>query len=449
MTATDQPTGEVVELLSAMIRNRCVNDGTPEQGHERRNAELLADHLSEQCGRAAVFELTAPEDAPHRASLVARLEGTDPSAPTLLLLAHTDVVPVHAEDWSRDPFGGEVVDGELWGRGAVDMLNQTAAMAAAFRRLSLRPTPLPGSLLFAAVADEEAGGFQGIGHILDTEPDLVAAEVVLTEAGGTVSQTRRGPRLAAMVGEKGMVPMKLTISGRAGHGSLPLLADNALITAAEVVRRVTEIRSPAVINDVWRRWVTETVDDDELRSLLLDPAALDDAARRLPDEHAATAHACTHTTYSPNHLLGTTKSNVIPGEVTLIVDVRAIGDETPTEIAAILSEALVGLPVTIESEFSSRTSMSPTDTPMWAVLERAVRAAYPDGGLVPSLFTGGTDGRYFRERGIPAYGFGVLSRAMPPARYWSYFHGHDERIDLESLRLSTEAWEHVAIDYLG
>lgn len=116
---------------------------------------------------------------------------------------------------------------------------------------------------------------------------------------------------------------------------------------------------------------------------------------------------------------------------------------------AFLAGLLGDLPVDVEVQWYTPSSRSPSGTPIWHSLERAVSAAYPDGGLVPSLFTGGTDGRYFRYRGIPTYGFGVLSPKMPPATYWSLFHGHDERIDVESLRLSTNAWEQVAVDYLG
>lgn len=441
-THIDHATGEVVELLQTMIRHACVNDGRPESGHERPNAELLGAHLGVE------HVITAPTDLPDRASMVARIEGTDPNAPTLLLLGHTDVVPVEADSWTHDPFGAELIDGEIWGRGAVDMLNQTAAMAAAFRRIAHGRRRPKGTLIFAAVADEEAGGTHGIGHLLDTQPDLVLADAVLTEAGGTVTETSKGPRLSAMVGEKGMSLAIVTVRGRPGHGSLPLLADNALIIAGEVVRRISTARPPTQIQPVWRQWVTETVEDPELRSLLLDEHRLWDQLPHLPAEHRATAHACTHTTYSPTMIEGSAKSNVIPGQVTLTVDVRLGGDETDRDAELFLSQILADLPVDIAMVSLSQTTLSPPGTPIWHSLERAIQVAYPDGALVPSLFSGGTDGRYFRQRGIPTYGFGVLSRAMPPARYWSLFHGHDERIDLESLRLSTEAWERVAWDYL-
>ena len=434
-------------MLRGLIRNRCVNDGTAGSGWETRNAELLLEHLTTG-SRTAPVELTAPPDLPQRGSLVARLEGTDPDAPTLLLLAHTDVVPVEEANWSRDPFAADLVDGEVWGRGAVDMLNQTAAMAVAFRRIAARPTRPKGTLIFAAVADEEAGGHRGVRHLLATRSETILADAVLTEAGGTVTDTVTGPKLSAMVGEKGMAPTRIVVHGRAGHGSLPLAAQNALVTAAEVIRRIAEVRPPTHLSDIWRTWVEQTVDDDELRATLLDADGLWDALPHIDEEHRTMAHACTHSTFSPTQIEGSAKNNIIPGRVVLDVDVRLIGDETPKEVEAFFEALLHDLPVDISIQSFAPSTRSSTTAPIWSTLERAVTAAYPDGGLVPSLFTGGTDGRYFRARDIPTFGFGVLSRSMPPQRYWSYFHGHDERIDIESLRLSTEAWERVALDYL-
>src|ERR1700733_3326936 len=154
--------GEVAELLQAMIRNACVNDGTPESGHENRNADLLRDLLD---GRGLDMELYEP--LPGRTSVVAKIEGRDPDAPALALLGHTDVVPANGEDWSHDPFGGEIIDGEVWGRGAVDMLNLTASMAVSVRHLADEGFRPDGDLVFMAVADEEALGDHGAGWLAD------------------------------------------------------------------------------------------------------------------------------------------------------------------------------------------------------------------------------------------------------------------------------------------
>ena len=152
-------TKETIPLLQEMIRNACVNDGTPDSGHEHRSVTTLQDYF----GRGG----TIVEPHPGRQSVVYRVPGKDPNAPTLALLPHLDVVPVTEESWHHDPFGGEVIDGSVWGRGAVDMLNLTAAMAVVFRPyLTGELEPLPGDLVFAAVADEEAGGALGAGHLV-------------------------------------------------------------------------------------------------------------------------------------------------------------------------------------------------------------------------------------------------------------------------------------------
>jgi acetylornithine deacetylase/succinyl-diaminopimelate desuccinylase-like protein len=196
MTATDvEIANESVDLLSQLIRNECVNDGTPESGFESRSADLLAQYLGD-----TGLDLERYVARPGRENLVARIEGSDPTAPTLLLMGHTDVVPANPDGWQRDPFGGEVIDGDVWGRGAVDMLNLTATMAVAFRGLARSGFKPRGTLVYLAVADEENLGTWGAEHLLDHELDAVRADYVVTEAGGFQMPTPRGPRLPVIVG---------------------------------------------------------------------------------------------------------------------------------------------------------------------------------------------------------------------------------------------------------
>ena len=162
MAGTEELTNQTVDLLQALIRNQCVNDGTPGSGQEVRNADLLATWLE-----GSGLDLQRYEPTPGRTSLVARIEGSDSSAPSLCLMGHTDVVPVSPQGWSRDPFGGELVDGEVWGRGAVDMLNLTAAQAVVFRSLADRGFRPRGDLIFFAVADEESGSAHGARWMAD------------------------------------------------------------------------------------------------------------------------------------------------------------------------------------------------------------------------------------------------------------------------------------------
>src|SRR4051794_10926533 len=205
-------TGRTVELLQQLIRNQCVNDGTPESGHEIRNAEVLQALLE-----GAGLDIELYEPTPGRTSLVARIEGSDPVAPSLCLMGHTDVVPVNPAGWSRDPFGGEVVDGVVWGRGAVDMLNLTSSMAVATKRLAQQGFTPEGTLIYLAVADEEALGTHGAKHLTEHEADVVQADYVITESGGIPMPGPAGTKLPVVVGEKGAYWCTLRIKGTPGH----------------------------------------------------------------------------------------------------------------------------------------------------------------------------------------------------------------------------------------
>ena len=182
---SDALTGQTVELLQQLIRNQCVNDGTVASGQEVKTSDVLKTYLQ---GSGLDVEVYQPDHAPGRTSLVARIEGTDPAAPTLCLMGHTDVVPVNPATWTRDPFGGELVKGEVWGRGALDMLNITASQAVVLKTLAKRGWRPRGTLVYLACADEEAGGALGAGHVCKKHWDSLRADYLLTENGGTVSE---------------------------------------------------------------------------------------------------------------------------------------------------------------------------------------------------------------------------------------------------------------------
>src|SRR5207247_1947512 len=265
----DTMTGEVTELLQQLIRNACVNDGTPESGEEVRSVETLQSYLE-----GSGLDLQRFEPLPGRGSLVGRLEGSDPSAPTLLLMGHIDVVPVNQEGWHEGPFGGEVKDGVVWGRGAVDMLNLTASMAVATERLAASGRKLRGSLVYLGVADEEALGIHGAKWLLDNEPDAVKADYVVTESGGfrMPLPTSSGPKLPIMVGEKGTYWCRIRVHGTPGHGSMPFRTDNALMKAAEVVRRIGEYQAETNLHEVWNKFLDEADIPGEMTAMLREPA---------------------------------------------------------------------------------------------------------------------------------------------------------------------------------
>ncbi len=444
-----EPLAEVTDLLQQLIRNACVNDGTPSSGEERRSADLLESYLA-----GSGLDLERYESAPGRANLVARMEGSDPSAPSLLLMGHMDVVPVNPDRWRRDPFGGELVDGEVWGRGAVDMLNLTASMAVAAKRLAIEGFRPRGTLIYLAVADEEALGTYGASWLLRERTDAVRADFVVTEAGGfrMPLPSMSGPKLPVIVAEKGTYWCRLRVQGTPGHGSMPLRTDNALVKAAEVVRRIAEFQPETQLHEVWRRFVDASDLPPEMASMLLDPAQVRAFFESVPDVGLARmVHACTHTTFAPTMVHGGVKTNVIPDTVELEVDIRTLPGQRGPDVRAMLAEALGDLATSVEIQAQSddEASASPVDTPLWDSIQRVTKALVPGATTIPFMIVGATDSRFFRRAGATAYGAGLFSDRISFADFASMFHGDNERIDQESLDLSTRLWDGLARDLLG
>lgn len=449
MAAPDSLTGETVELLQQLIRNQCVNDGTPESGQEEISARLLRDELD---GLGLDIEMI--EGAPGRSSLVARYEGTDPDAPALCLMGHTDVVPVTPEGWRNDPFGGELIadaDGvqEVWGRGAVDMLNLTSSMLVAFRDVVRSGIRYPGDIVYFAVADEEAGGLLGAGPIVHRNWDLVQCDYLLSEYGGTPTHGRDGTTVLVTNSEKGLGGRRITVHGTPGHGSMPYATDNALVKAAAIVSRVADAHITPRIDEMFTDRVRALDLPAETEAALLDPGRVTDALAALPPDLARNTHSCCHMTFSPNLLDAGSKTNIVADRAELYVDVRLLPGETQDDVDRALRE-IIGpdlLPsVEIENVYPTMHDAdpgSPTDTPLWDALSDAIRMAYPDARVVPSLVTGATDARYFRRKGTVAYGAGLLSSGIPLEEFLNRFHGHNERIDVESLALTTQLWRDV------
>ncbi|MFW2335184.1 M20/M25/M40 family metallo-hydrolase [Ilumatobacter sp.] len=445
-------TAETTELLQAMIRNECVNDGTPESGDETRNADLLETFLE-----GAGLDVGRYEPLPGRGSIVARIEGSDPDAPSLCLMGHTDVVPVSPDGWLNDPFGGELVSDangldEVWGRGAIDMLNLTSSMAVAFRHLARTGFRPKGDLIYFGVADEEAGGTWGAEWMFDHHPDVVDADYVLTELGGWSSVGDDGQRhVTVNVGEKGLAWRRLRVTGTPGHGSAPFAADNAIVKAAEIVRRLAEYRSAPNLTETWMAQLDAMRLPEELKAQMRDPELAYDAIATMPTPVARACHALTHTTISPNVAFGGDKTNTIPDTVDIDVDIRTVPGTTRADVDAMLTDALGEFAPHVETTQlqESHPTQSPTDTALWDTVARHTQVAYPGAKLVPGIVVGGTDARFYRDRGRVAYGAGLFSPDFDSSAFGSRFHGHNERIDVESLGLATEFWIGIATDLLA
>ncbi len=303
------------------------------------------------------------------------------------------------------------------------------------------------------MADEEAFSTVGTRWLCAHAADDVRTDYVITESGGFPMGGADGtPRLPVIVGEKGSYRCVLTVKGTPGHGSQPLRTDNALVKAAELVRRIDEHRPQAQLHDAWTRFVEGVGFPPDLSAALLDPDRIDAFCDELPLVGLARqAHAATHTTLAPTVMRAGSAINVIPDRVELEVDVRTLPGLDAEDVRAMLGEIAGDLSADVGIDVGSgeAATTSPMDTPLWDALERASGIFYPGARTVPYLMVGATDARFTRTLGSVSYGFGLHSRAVSFEDYGAMFHGVDERVDVESLRLSTEMWLALAKDFLG
>jgi acetylornithine deacetylase/succinyl-diaminopimelate desuccinylase-like protein len=281
--------------------------------------------------------------------------------------------------------------------------------------------------------------------------DAIAADYVLTELGGWSSADDHGHRTVTVnVGEKGLAWRRLRVHGTPGHGSAPFGADNALIKAAEIVRRLAEYRTAPHIDDIWRAQVATMNLPDELRDGLTSTERIYSTLQQLPRGVARMCHAETHTTISPNVAHGGQKTNTIPDAVDLDIDIRTVPGTTRDDVDAMLRDALGDLfdqvEVTVLQHSDPTASEFGPSNLLWETVSTHTQIAYPGADLVPGLVVGGTDARFYRERGITAYGAGLFSPRMDLATFGSRFHGNDERIDVDSLGLSGNFFYGIAKD---
>ncbi len=275
------------------------------------------------------------------------------------------------------------------------------------------------------------------------------ADYVLTEMGGFGFSHADGRSVIINVAEKGSGGVRLTVKGTPGHGSMPFGADNALLKAAEVLRRLGAHRPMPRLDDLWVGLLDTLGLEGDARAALLDPERVWDTAEAIGGLGGRLLHACSHMSISPNVIQGGQKRNVIPDSVGIDVDIRTLPGQDADDVRNELLQAIGDLSdqVGIEMLNDQPSTRSPTDTPMWDVIERAVLAADPSARVRPGLIVGGTDGRFYRPRGAVVYGAGIFSPTVDMADFGSRFHGNNERIDLESLRLVTDFWGRIVRDF--
>ncbi len=424
---------EAVELTSELIQIDTTNTGDPDTlVGERAAAEYVAAKLTE-----VGYEITYVEsgDTPGRGNVVARLPGADAGRGGLLVHGHLDVVPADAAEWSVHPFSGAVQDGYVWGRGAVDMKDMVAMSLAVGRRFKRDRIVPPRDLVFAFLADEEAGGLQGAQWLVDHRPELFeGCTEAISEVGGfSVTFADDVRAYLVQTAEKGIRWLKLRAKGRAGHGSM-VHEDNAVAKLAAAVARLGEHRFPLVLTDSVREFLDGV---SELTGWTFPEDDIDAAVAKLGNLSRIVG-ATLRDTANPTMFNAGYKANVIPSSAQAAVDCRILPGREEAferELAEILGPDIerewLGLPP-VETRFEGR---------LVDLMAESLVAEDPQARTLPYMLSGGTDAKSFSRLGMNCYGFAPL-KLPPDLDFSALFHGVDERVPVEALRFGTRVLDH-------
>lgn len=435
--AIEAPAGlaeDAQEILQALLRI----DTTNPPGNEKPAAAYLQSKLE-----AVGLDATLLESAPGRANVVCRYPGTGAAEP-LLITAHLDVVEAHAQAWQRPPFAGEIADGCLWGRGAIDMKNMAAMAAAILRRLARDRVILGRDLIFAAVADEEAGCEHGSRFLVEEYPDLVRAEYALGEVGGFSLHLAGSTYYPVQVAEKGVCWIRARVRGTPGHGSMPR-SDSAVLKLAEVIARLGRTRLP--VHPTWPvRDFLQAVAARQpalarpLLRVLTHPSLLGRVLSLVPDQGVARSlSALLSNTAVPTVVRAGNAVNVIPGEAELMIDGRTLPGQSEADLVRELG-AVLGPEVELEVVKSMPpVTTEPVASPLFDIIERQIHKREPGAVVVPYMIPGFTDAKQFTRLGTRWYGFTpVKLEPESGLRFADLFHGNDERIPLSGLHWGVE-----------
>jgi acetylornithine deacetylase/succinyl-diaminopimelate desuccinylase-like protein len=421
---------EVTDLLQRLIRV----DTTNPPGNETAAAELLREYLE---ANDVACELFAK--VPERANLVARIPGGD--GPSLLFLGHTDVVLADPAEWSVPPFSGELRDGLVWGRGALDMKSEVAANAVAIASLAREGFRPGGDLIFAATADEEVGAGFGLEWLCEEHPDAVRCDFAINEGGGDRLELGDGrPIYAPTVAEKMTAPFRLLVHGRSGHASMPGIADNALVNATRLIDRIASYQPEPQLGPEVEHFLRVVLEDVPPASAVIDRLS------GVSPIAAAVVGALLGPTFSPTIISASQKRNVIPALCEIEVDCRLLPGQHPEHVEPMI-RAVLGGDVDYELEWIEARggTRSSLDTPLWRALEEWVAEAEPGAKAAPLACVGFTDSHWLREAfGTVAYGFFPATGELPPETAAELVHSADERIPVADLELAVGWLRHAA-----
>jgi len=443
----DLSLSEALSFLSELIRNRCVNP----PGEEMRSILTVQRTLAGHGVEAQVFE-----SAPGRGNLIARIPGSGGGPSLMLGPSHVDVVPVESPDaWEVDPFSGTVKDGYVWGRGTLDMLFIVAAQVQTFIKLHGEGFRPRGDLVLMVVSDEEAGGGRGTRWMVENHPSLVKVDFAVTEAGGI---TIAPGRVIFMAGEKGVAAKRISFRGRAGHGSMPRGADNAVAKMGAAIARISAYSPPTTTEHLAA--IADGLGLGPIQRIMLTtPWLLPITLRGLEGRQstmAALIHGLSRMTMSPNVAQGGVKVNVIPEKAYVDVDIRTLPGQDDGYVTAQLRRALGPLAdeALIEdlpgqnAALRSYGSTSPTHSAFVDAMERAVQVEMPGTRLVPLIMPGASDCRFLRERGTEAYGFSLLDPETPTSHLAELAHGANERVSIRTLDMTRKVYYNLAKDFM-
>jgi acetylornithine deacetylase/succinyl-diaminopimelate desuccinylase-like protein len=417
-----------------LLRNLIRFDTTNPPGNERECISYISGLLED-----AGIESTIRAREPDRPNLVARLPGAG-NAPPLLLYGHVDVVTTEKQDWTHPPFEAKLVDGWIWGRGALDMKGGVAMMLAAFLRARDEAVELPGDVIFCALADEEGFGGYGARFLVEQHPELFeGVRYAIGEFGGFRTEQGASRFYPIQVTEKQVCSLKLRLRGQGGHGAMPVHG-GAMARLAKVLDRLDRKRLPVHVTPAARAMVRGFADQSGLSTrlalrLLLNPLLTDMILDRLGDR-GARFDPLLHNTVSPTMLRASDKVNVIPGEVAVTCDGRLLPGFEPEDLVAEV-KALVGDELEVEVVHYD-PGPATQDLGLFETLGRVLQELDPEAVPIPLLMAGVTDARFFARLGIQTYGFIPLN--LPPEfDFWSTIHAANERVPAEAVEFGTEA----------
>ena len=418
---------EAVELLQQLLRLNTVNP----PGNETLAAGVLRDYLASNGIESELYART-----PDRANLVARLRGGD--GPSLAFLCHTDTVVADPTEWERDPWSGELVADEVWGRGALDMKNQVAASAVALASLAREGFRPPGDLVLIAAADEEVGKAFGLQWLCEKHPDAVRVDYAVNEGGGERVVLGGETYYLCASAEKMSSPFRLRVHGRSGHASMPGIADNALVKAASLIEALASYSPDPEIGPEVAGFLDVVLGEQPPPGEVLDRLrALDPLAVELIEPLLAF-------TLSPTMISASERRNVVPGVCEVVVDRRLLPGQTPEDVEPILRGVLGRGDYEVETIERWGGTRSPLETPLWRAIESWVEQAEPGARLAPLCCAGFTDSHWLRDAfGTVAYGFFPM-KVMEPEVAARLIHSANERVHVEDVELGVDFLRGIA-----